>query len=104
MLVSVVERTREIGLRVAVGARRRDIRRQFLFEAMTVAAAGGIVGAALGVGVAFIVGFATQWQIEIAYPAILGAIAFSALIGVVAGVYPAAQAANLDPVDALRRE
>jgi putative ABC transport system permease protein len=104
MLVSVIERTREIGIRIAVGARRKDIRRQFLTEAIGVATLGGAVGAALGIFIAYGVGAITGWQVRVDWLALAGAMAFSSVVGIVSGLYPAIQASKLNPVDALRRE
>ena len=102
MLVSVVERTREIGLRLAVGARPRDILIQFLTEATALAALGGAVGVLLGVIVSDILARAADWPTLIEPAAIVTAVLFSALIGVFFGLYPARRAAMLDPIDALR--
>ncbi|MFL5156084.1 MAG: ABC transporter permease [Microvirga sp.] len=104
MLVSVTERTREIGLRLAVGARPRDIRGQFLIEATTLATIGGALGVALGVGAAHAIARAAGWPSLIAAEAIVIAVAFSALVGIFFGFYPAQRAAKLDPIEALRRE
>ncbi len=102
MLVSVTERTREIGLRLAVGARRRDIRTQFLIEATTLSAIGGIIGIALGIGAAVIVANTAGWPLLIEPSAILIAVAFSGLVGIFFGFYPAKRASDLDPIEALR--
>src|SRR5215213_3020019 len=104
MLVSVTERTREIGLRLAVGARPRDIRGQFLIEATTLATIGGALGVALGVGAAHAIARAAGWPSLVAAEAIVIAVAFSALVGIFFGFYPAQRAARLDPIEALRRE
>src|SRR4051812_33397263 len=104
MLVSVTERTREIGLRLAVGARPRDIRGQFLIEATTLATIGGALGVALGVGAAHAIARAAGWPSLVAAEAIVIAVAFSALVGIFFGFYPAQRAAKLDPIEALRRE
>jgi putative ABC transport system permease protein len=104
MLVSVTERTREIGLRMAVGARRRDIRRQFLIEALTLALAGGLVGALLGAGAAIAIAWKAGWPILISPWAIILACGFAGLIGISFGLYPAHRAARLDPIVALRFE
>jgi putative ABC transport system permease protein len=102
MLVSVTERTREIGLRLAVGARPRDVRNQFLIEATVLAAIGGVVGVALGVGAAQVVSSNAGWPLLIDPLTVVGAVLFSGLVGVFFGWYPAWRAAHLDPVEALR--
>jgi len=104
MLVSVTERTREIGIRMAVGARERDILTQFLIEAVTLALIGGIVGIGLGVGGSALLSFLAQWETLIAPQAILLAFLFSTAVGVFFGYYPARKAASLDPIEALRYE
>jgi putative ABC transport system permease protein len=104
MLVSVTERTREIGLRLAVGARRRDILLQFLLEAVTLSLIGGLAGIALGVGAAHVAAASAGWPVLIEAEAIFLAVGFSALVGVFFGFYPARRAATLDPIAALRRE
>jgi putative ABC transport system permease protein len=104
MLVSVTERTREIGVRVAVGARARDIFEQFLVEALTLALGGGLVGVGLGLGVAHAVSYVASWRILVQPHAVLLAVGFALVVGVVFGVYPARKAARLDPIDALRFE
>ena len=104
MLVSVTERTREIGLRMAVGARGRDILLQFLVEAVTLALIGGLVGIALGVGASFAVGHFAGWRTEMNAAAIVLAVSFAGAIGVFFGFYPARKAAQLAPIDALRHE
>ena len=104
MLVSVRERTREIGLRQAVGAKTRDILTQFLVEAATLSVAGGIIGIAVGVGTSFLVSRLADWQTVIGPGAVLLAVFFSALVGITFGYYPARKAAYLDPIEALRYE
>jgi putative ABC transport system permease protein len=104
MLVSVTERTREIGLRLAVGARPRDILGQFLIEATTLATIGGAIGVALGVGTAQAIASAAGWPALVSPNAIIIAVVFSALVGIFFGFYPAQRAAQLDPIEALRRE
>jgi putative ABC transport system permease protein len=104
MLVSVTERTREIGLRMAVGARTRDILGQFLVEAVTLSLIGGLVGVALGIGAAIAVSAWLGWHIAISAEAVVLAVAFSFVIGVFFGYYPARKAARLSPVEALRFE
>ncbi len=104
MLVSVTERTREIGLRRAVGARTRDILGQFLVEAVTLSLIGGLAGIALGVGAAFGIAQIAGWRIVLSPEAVMLAVAFAFAIGVFFGFYPARKAARLNPVEALRFE
>jgi ABC-type antimicrobial peptide transport system permease subunit len=104
MLVSVTERTREIGLRMAVGARARDILRQFLVEAVVLCVAGGTLGIALGIGSSWIVSAALHWPTESSPGAVVAAFAVSATVGIVFGWYPAWKASRLDPIEALRYE
>ncbi len=104
MLVSVTERTREIGLRMAVGARTRDILGQFLVEAVTLSLIGGLVGVVLGVAGALAVARLAGWQVLLSGEAIVLAVAFAFVIGVFFGFYPARRAARLNPVEALRFE
>jgi putative ABC transport system permease protein len=104
MLVSVTERTREIGLRMAIGARGRDVRRQFLVEALTLSVIGGAVGIALGFGLAEGMSRWMSWPAAVPLDAVLMAFGFSAATGVFFGFYPAQKAAQLDPIDALRFE
>jgi len=104
MLVSVTERTREIGLRLAVGARARDILTQFLVEAVTLSLVGGLIGIALGLLASLLISYLAKWSTLISGGAILLAFAFSALVGVFFGYYPARKAAFLDPIEALRYE
>ena len=104
MLVSVTERTREIGIRMAVGARGRDILIQFLIEAVTLSAVGGIIGIALGMGAAKTTSHFTGWPTLTPYAWIGIACVSSALIGIVSGFYPAWKASRLDPIEALRYE
>ena len=104
MLVSVTERTREIGLRMAVGARGRDILAQFLVEAVTLSIAGGLVGIVLGVGTSATIASLAQWTTEVSPQAVALAFAFSGLVGVFFGFYPAQKASRLDPIEALRYE
>jgi putative ABC transport system permease protein len=104
MLVSVTERIREIGLRKALGARPRLIRRQFLVEASVLGLAGGILGVALGLLGAVVLPLFSDSRVILSIPAGLGAIAMAIGIGVVFGVYPASRAARLAPIDALRSE
>jgi len=104
MLVSVTERTREIGLRMAVGARRRHIMLQFLIEAVTLSVIGGIIGIALGVGGSELISYFAQWRTLVAPQSIVLAFSFAAGIGIFFGFYPARKASRLDPIDALRYE
>jgi putative ABC transport system permease protein len=104
MLVSVTERTREIGIRMAVGARRKDIMLQFLVEAVVMAATGGCIGILLGMGSSEILNDWAQWPTHISPTIIAVAFFFSGAVGVFFGFYPARKAANLDPIDALRYE
>jgi len=104
MLVSVTERTREIGLRMALGARRRDILLQFLIEAIVLCLLGGVLGMLLGIGCAFLIAALAKWPPLISWTTILLAFTFSAAIGIIFGILPANQAANLDPIEALRRD
>jgi putative ABC transport system permease protein len=104
MLVSVTERTREIGLRMAVGARRSDILYQFLVESLTLSIAGGVVGIATGLAVAEELSSRFAWPLLIRPQVIVIAVGFSALVGVGFGLYPARKASRLDPIEALRFE
>jgi putative ABC transport system permease protein len=104
MLVSVTERTREIGVRMAIGAKGRDIQAQFLVEAVALAVTGGAVGVAGGLGIERLVARLAGWPIAIQPQAIAMAVVFSALVGVGFGFYPALKASRLDPIEALRYE
>jgi putative ABC transport system permease protein len=104
MLVSVTERTREIGIRLAIGALERQVLSQFLIEAMVLSLFGGVVGVVLGLALAFAVTGALQVPFLIDPQIVLAAFAFSALVGIVFGYFPARRAANLDPIEALRHE
>ena len=104
MLVSVTERTREIGLRMAVGARTRDILGQFLVEAVTLSLIGGLIGVGLGMGTSLAIAEFAGWRISISPQAVALAVAFAFVIGVFFGFYPARKAARLNPVEALRFE
>jgi putative ABC transport system permease protein len=104
MLVSVTERTREIGLRQAVGARRRDIRNQFLIEALMLCLLGGVAGIASGIGAAVAIAELVGWPIFVSPLSIVIAFGFAGAVGVFFGFYPALQASRLDPIEALRFE
>jgi putative ABC transport system permease protein len=104
MLVSVTERTREIGIRMAVGARGRDILSQFLIEAVALSSTGGLLGILLGMGGARLLTMIKEWPTLISPDSIIIAFAFSAAVGVFFGFYPARKASQLDPIDALRYE
>jgi putative ABC transport system permease protein len=104
MLVSVTERTREIGIRMAIGAKPASILLQFLIEALVLSIAGGLLGVALGVGVAGWLADKFRWPMQIQVDVIVVSVVFSAAVGVVFGLYPARKASQLDPIDALRYE
>ena len=104
MLVSVTERTREIGLRMAIGARARDILRQFLIEAVVLCLAGGILGIILGCGGSWLVTYFLRWPTETSVAAIVASVIVSASVGIIFGYYPAWKASRLDPIEALRYE
>jgi putative ABC transport system permease protein len=104
MLVSVTERTREIGLLKAIGAKQKDILVQFLAESVVMTLIGGIAGIALGISGAFAVSLAFKIPFVVSIPAIIIAVGVSTLVGIVFGLYPARRAARLSPIDALRYE
>jgi putative ABC transport system permease protein len=104
MLVSVTERTREIGLRLAVGAKRQNILSQFLVEAVTLSLVGGIIGIVVGVTASILISRFAQWSTDISVLSVLASFLFSALVGVFFGYYPARKAAFLNPIEALRYE
>ena len=104
MLVSVTERTREIGLRMAVGARAGVILRQFLVEAVVLCAFGGALGIALGRGSSLLLRAVMHWPTELSLGAIFAAVIVSVSVGVIFGYYPAWKASRLDPIEALRYE
>lgn len=104
MLVSVTERTREIGIRMAIGARSSDIRKQFLIEALLLAIIGGLIGVVAGVLTSFLVTKFSDLTAEITPFSIILSLSFSAIVGVLFGFYPAYKASLLNPIDALRYE
>ena len=104
MLVSVTERTREIGIRKALGARTRDVLVQFLTESAILSACGGMIGVCLGVGIVSVGGLLLKMPVVIRPSVILMAVSFSAVVGIFFGLYPASKAAKADPIDALRYE
>mgnify|MGYP006268162793 CR=1 FL=1 len=104
MLVSVTERTREIGLRLAVGARGQDILTQFLVEAMTLATLGGAIGVIMGASISWLVSYLTGWEVSLSLVSVVIAVGFSAGIGIFFGYYPAKKAAHMQPIAALRYE
>ncbi len=104
MLVSVTERTREIGIRMAVGAKPAQILAQFLIEALSLSIAGGLIGVAAGLGVATWLAAKFHWPMLVQPQVIALSVGFSAFVGIVFGLYPARKASQLDPIDALRFE
>ncbi len=104
MLVSVTERTREIGIRLALGAHGKDVLTQFLIEAILLSSMGGLLGVALGIGGSTIAGKYAGWAVEPSTSAMVIAVAFSSMVGVFFGFYPARKAASMDPIEALRYE
>jgi putative ABC transport system permease protein len=104
MLISIKERTREIGLRRAVGALKRDLLLQFVMESLTLSLSGGMIGIVLGISLSLVASYFTKWPMLLSLPAILVAFLFSAAIGLIFGVYPATKAAKLDPIEALKAE
>ncbi|MCL2538890.1 MAG: ABC transporter permease [Oscillospiraceae bacterium] len=104
MLVSVTERTREIGLKKAVGAPKKRIMVQFLTEASVLTSIGGVIGVAVGIALAFVISKVAEVPVAISVPAIIIAVAFSVVVGLVFGLLPSVKAANLNPIDALRYE
>jgi ABC-type antimicrobial peptide transport system permease subunit len=104
LLVSVTERTREIGLRMAIGARRTHVLFQFLAEAVFLSVSGGVAGIIIGAAFSAAISIVTGWPTPISFAAIVGGFAFSAAVGVFFGFYPARKAAYLDPIEALRYE
>jgi ABC-type antimicrobial peptide transport system permease subunit len=104
MLASVLERTAEIGLRRALGARKRDIRLQFITESLALSLAGGLVGIGLGFGISRLVAVYSGWSTIITLQSIALSFGVSSMVGLVFGIYPAVQASNLDPIECLRYE
>jgi ABC-type antimicrobial peptide transport system permease subunit len=104
LLVSVTERTREIGIRMAVGAKGRHILLQFLVEAITLSMVGGLAGALLGMLGAQLISYFATWPTLLSPPAVIGSFLFSGAVGVFFGFYPARKASRLDPIAALRYE
>ncbi|MCU0953797.1 MAG: ABC transporter permease [Hyphomicrobium sp.] len=104
MLVSVTERTREIGLRLAVGGRRRDILVQFLVEAVVLCLLGGLIGITAGIGIAWLIAFLANWPVNVSAGVIGGAMGAAAMTGIIFGFFPARRAASMNPIDALRSE
>ena len=104
MLVSVSERTREIGLRKAIGANNKDIMTQFLIEAVLMSFMGGVAGIILGGGASILITFLAGWSVVVSLSSIILATVFSLAVGVVFGLWPAKQASALNPIEALRYE
>jgi len=104
MMISVTERTREIGVRKALGAKRRDILWQFLLEAVFLTALGGLLGVVLGSGIGLVVHWLTQFPVSLPWWSFAIGLGFSATVGIFFGMYPAFKAARLDPIEALRYE
>ena len=104
LLVSVTERTREIGLRMAIGARRLHVLLQFLAEAVFLSVSGGLAGIVTGLALSAVLSFVFHWSAPVPLTAIVGGFVFAAAVGVFFGAYPARKAASLNPIDALRYE
>ncbi len=104
MLVSVTERTREIGIRISIGARKGDILGQFLLEAIMISVLGGIIGIILGLGSSSLISHLAGWPVFVSSSSVLVSFLFSAAVGVFFGFYPARKASSLNPIEALRYE
>jgi macrolide transport system ATP-binding/permease protein len=104
MLVSVTERTREIGLRKAIGANNKDIMTQFLIEAVLMSFIGGLAGVILGGGASMLIALVSGWSVKVSLFSVILATVFSLLVGIVFGLWPAKQASQLNPIEALRYE
>jgi ABC-type antimicrobial peptide transport system permease subunit len=104
MLVSVTERTREIGIRMAVGARSGHVRMQFLIESVVLGIAGGLAGIMTGIGLSFLLSKTFGWPQSVSFVSVAASVVFSVAVGVFFGYYPARKAASLDPIEALRYE
>ena len=104
MLATVLERTREIGIRRAVGARRQEIRAQFMIEAFAISVLGGAAGVAMGIIIAKVVAASAGWETVVTASSIVLSTSVSMAAGLVSGIYPATRAAQLDPIEALRYE
>jgi putative ABC transport system permease protein len=104
MLVSVTERTKEVGLRKAVGAKQGDILRQFLIEAVTVTAIGGLIGVVTGFGLAYLLSALLGFPLEVNISSAVLGVGVSSVVGIVSGLYPAWKASQLNPIEAMRNE
>ena len=104
MLVSVTERTREVGIRKALGATRNTVLMQFLIEAVVLCLLGGLIGIALGIGISTVLRMVLKWNTTVSVVSVVASFVFSAVVGVIFGVWPAKKAASLDPIVALRYE
>lgn len=104
MLATVLERTKEIGLRRALGAKQKDIRRQFIFESMAISGIGGIFGIVFGIALSLSIAYFAKWPVGWSYKAVILSFGFCAFIGLIFGIYPAVQASKLNPIEALRHD